>query len=235
MLIVFIRAIILYLLLVVAMRLMGKRQIGQLQPFEFAITLVVAEVACIPMSETSIPLAYGIIPIFTLFVAHLIFTKLSKNSIHFRKFLNGKPVIVINPNGIDCSALNKLDFSVNDLMEALRGANYFSPSEVRYAIYETNGQLTVIPKSANKPVTIGDMNIAPNESDIPYMLVCEKKVMHDNLQKSGVDENKLTQILQKHDLKPKDILLLSVCGKEEIYIQPYRKQAIYDTMEAIEA
>ena len=101
MLTVFLRATLIYVILLVIMRLMGKRQLGQLQPFELVITLLIAELACIPMAETAIPVSYGLIPIFTLFVLHLFITKISAHSIGFRRLLNGKPAVIINNGAID--------------------------------------------------------------------------------------------------------------------------------------
>ncbi len=156
MLIVFTRAIIIYVFLLIVMRLMGKKQLGELQPFEFAITLIVADLACIPMGDTSMPITYGLVPIFTLFVIHLLVTKLTKHSIKLRKLINGKPIIVINGDGIDYEMMKSLDMTVNDLMEALRSNGFFSPDEVEFAIVETNGDLSVLPKTENIPLTRGD-------------------------------------------------------------------------------
>ena len=133
MLIVFVRATVIYLFLLVAMRLMGKKQLGELQPFEFAISLIMAELACIPMSDTTVPVVYGLIPIFTLFIVQFFLTKIIKHSVKARRLINGKPVIVINPNGIDFEAINMLDLTVNDLLEAIRCKNYLSPNEIEYA------------------------------------------------------------------------------------------------------
>ncbi|MCQ2603150.1 MAG: DUF421 domain-containing protein, partial [Clostridia bacterium] len=109
---------------------MGKRQLGELQPFEFAITLVASDLACIPMSDPTIPIIYGIIPVFTLFVVHIIITKLASKSIKFRKILNGKPVIVIERGNILPNAMKELNMDIDDLMEALRGKDIFNPEEV---------------------------------------------------------------------------------------------------------
>ena len=107
MLIVFTRAIVIYIFLLIVMRLMGKKQLGELQPFEFAITLIAAELACIPMSDTQVPILYGLVPIFTLFVVEFCLTKIVKHSLKMRKLINGKPVIVITPNGIDFEAVDR--------------------------------------------------------------------------------------------------------------------------------
>lgn len=226
MLIIFTRAIIIYVFLLIAMRLMGKKQLGELQPFEFAVTLIAAELACIPMSDTTVPIIYGLVPIFTLFVLHLIVTKLVKHSIKLRRVINGKPIIVIDSEGINYKSISKLDMTVNDLMESLRGEGYFTPSDVQYAIVETNGDLSVLPKSDTAPATLGDLNISIEQKSIPYMLICEGKLLINNLQSSGIKQKVVDNILNKYKLKQKDVLLLSIQNGEYIFLQPKLKPYI---------
>lgn len=233
MLIVFTRAIIVYIFLLCAMRLMGKKQLGELQPFEFAVTLISAELACIPMSDTTVPILYGLIPIFTLFILHLLITKIIKHSIKLRRFINGKPIVVIDSSGINYDTITKLDMTINDLMESLRGAGYFSPSEVQYAIVETNGDLTVIPKAENAPLTAKDLNLQTKQQYIPYMLICEGKVLSQNLQLSGVQTDFVNKLLKKYNLKQKSILLATVDGNDEVFIQPIKKPAICTNVKEI--
>ena len=147
MLVVFIRTIIIYVCLVIGMRLMGKRTIGELQPFEFTITLAIADLACMPMQDISVPLIYGLVPLFVMFLLHYLITIIAGKSIKFRRFLNGKPVIVINEQGIDYKAINSLNVNINDILESLRSQQFFSPEQVRYAVYETNGNLSVLWKA----------------------------------------------------------------------------------------
>lgn len=222
MLIIFTRSIILYLFLLIIMRLMGKRQLGELQPFEFAITLIIAELACIPMSEISIPISYGLIPVITLFLMHLLITKLATKSIKFRAILNGKPVIVIDENGINAEMLKNSNMSINDLLDAMRSSGYFSFEEVAFAILETNGKLSIIPKASLKPLTPMDMNIQVPASSMLYSLVCEGKLMRENISLSGTDIESVERALKHHDLKVKDVLVMTLNGGEECYIQPYK-------------
>lgn len=233
MLIVFTRAIIIYLCLLFAMRLMGKKQLGELQPFEFAVTLVAAELACIPMSDTTVPIFYGLIPIFTLFVIHLILTKIIKHSIKIRRVINGKPIIIIDSNGINYDAISKLDMTVNDLLESLRGCGYFSPSEVQYAIVETNGDLTVVPKAENAPLTPADMGIKTDPKGIPYVLICEGKILSQNMQLSGIRNDFIDKLLQKYDLKQKNVLMASVDNNENVFLQPIKKPAINTSVKEV--
>ena len=218
MLIVFVRAILIYIFLLVAMRLMGKKQLGELQPFEFAVTLIMAELACIPMSDTTVPVIYGLVPIFTLFIVQFALTKLIKHSLKARRLINGKPVIVINPCGIDYRAISMLDLTVNDLLEALREKNYLSPEELEYAIFETNGDVSVIPKA--RPLTTEDMHLSAPPAQLPYAVICEGKKMSDNVRKGKIDYALVEKVLKAHDLKQKNVLLMTVTGGENFYLQP---------------
>lgn len=218
MLIVFVRAILIYIFLLVAMRLMGKKQLGELQPFEFAVTLIMAELACIPMSDTTVPVIYGLVPIFTLFIVQFALTKLIKHSLKARRLINGKPVIVINPCGIDYRAISMLDLTVNDLLEALREKNYLSPEELEYAIFETNGDVSVIPKA--RPLTTEDMHLNTPPAQLPYAVICEGKKMSDNIRKGKIDYASVEKVLKAHDLKQKNVLLMTVTGGENFYLQP---------------
>lgn len=220
MLIVFTRSIIIYLFLLIVMRLMGKKQLGELQPFEFTITLIAAELACIPMSDTQVPILYGLVPIFTLFVVEFLLTKIVKHSIKMRRIINGKPVIVITPDGIDFEAINRLDMTVHDIMESIRAKDFTSPEEIDWAIIETNGDMSVVPKVANKPVTVGDMALNVEPTQLPYSVICEGKKMSRNIQRCNLDENKLMSLIDKLGYKQDEILLLLVTGGDSFYLQP---------------
>ena len=221
MLIVFTRSILIYLFLLIVMRLMGKKQLGELQPFEFTITLIAAELACIPMSDTQVPILYGLVPIFTLFVVEFILTKIVKHSIKMRKLINGKPVIVITPDGIDFEAINKLDMTVHDIMESIRAKDYTSPEEIEWAIIETNGDMSVVPKTESKAVTVGDMKLAGIEqTQLPYSVICEGKRMGANIKKCNLEEDKVQSLIDKLGYKQEEILLLLVTGGDSFYLQP---------------
>ena len=138
MIIIFIRAIILFAVLLLVFRLMGKRQIGEMEPFELVITLVISELACIPMADRSIPITFGIVAILTMFVIHQFILILS-HSDKLQGIINGKPVMVVNGGNIDVQALKSLNMHVNDLLQAMRAAEYFSLEEIIYGIMETNG------------------------------------------------------------------------------------------------
>ena len=226
MLIVFTRAIVIYIFLLIVMRLMGKKQLGELQPFEFTITLIAAELACIPMSDTQVPILYGLVPIFTLFVVEFCLTKIVKHSLKMRKLINGKPVIVITPNGIDFEAINKLDMTVHDIMESIRAKDFTSPEEIEWAIIETNGDMSVIPKVANRPLTVSDMQLNAEQTQLPYSVICEGKRMGQNIKKCNLDESRVESLLSKLNYKQEDILLLLVSGGDDFYLQPKKGKFI---------
>lgn len=232
MLIIFIRSIIIYLALLINMRLMGKRQLGELQPFEFAITLLIADLATIPMQDTAIPILHGLIPIFAIFIVHLFISMLNFKSTTLRKIIDGKPSVIVDDNGIDYKEMKSLNMHVNDLMEGLRQQGYFSLSDVHIAIVETNGALSVMPKFSSSPVTNSDMDIKGENPQLPYSLVLEGNVMKDTLEKFGkVDKNYVLSELDKHGLKEKDVYLFSVCENGNYYLQPYKKKAIIGRLE----
>lgn len=227
MLVVFVRALVLYIIVVVVMRVMGKRQIGQLQPFELAIAIMISELAAVPMQNTGIPLINGIIPILTLLVAQLLMSFLSIKSIRARSIICGKPRILIENGKIVESALRKELYTLNDLLEQLRISNYPSVSGVEYAILETNGQLSIIPKSQNRPLTPEDMQIKTKYEGLPIDVIIDGRVLSENLKIAGKTRRWLLDELAKrqHD-SPADIFYACVTSKGGIlYIQPREKGA----------
>ena len=213
MLITFTRAIILYLIVLIVMRLMGKRQIGELQPFELAISIMIADLASVPMTELGIPLTNGIIPILGLLVMDLIISWLNMKSLNVRKIVCGKPSILIYRGKIDEKVLRKERFTINELQERLRGDDIFDIADVEYAILETNGEISVITKPEKKNLTPEDMGIEAEYEGIPYDLVVEGKVMHENLKNLGKDEKWLDKELDKFNTKSKDVLIATINGK----------------------
>lgn len=218
MLVILTRTVIIFTVLLLGMRFMGKRQIGELQPFEFVITLAIAELACTPMQDISIPIVYGLVPLLIFFVIHFFITYISTHSIKFRKLLNGKPFIIINENGIDIEALKQLNMNVNDLLESIRSQEYFSIEQVRFAIVETNGNVSILPEENAR---------APQS--IPVSLIVEGKLIDENLKMGGVDKNKLNGYLTAKNLKVKDIVLMTIEGTR-LLIQPKDKKYVVETI-----
>ena len=221
MLTIVLRAIIIYLVVLFLFRIMGKRQLGQMQPFELVLTLIIADLATIPMAEIGVPVLHGIIPLLTLVILHFILTLLSRFSTKFSMLISGKPVIVINPKGIDYQALKKLNITIDDVFEAMRGLGFFSLEQVEYAIMETNGKLSVLPKAEAAPVTNENLKLKVDPAVIPVSVVSERKIMKDNLSEAEVSEDFIHTFLQKNvgKAKVKDVLVMTIDKNGLVYLQ----------------
>lgn len=219
MLITFFRAIVLYLIVLVVMRLMGKREIGQLQPFELAISIMIADLASIPMTEIGIPIFNGIVPILGLLVMHLILSLINLKSLKAREIICGKPSILIYRGKINEKELKKERFTINELEERLRGNNVVNLGDVEYAILETSGQVTVIQKPEKRNTIPEDFNIVPEYEGIPYDLVVDGKVMNKNLKAIGKNYNWLKKQVEKFNIKPEEALVVTIDGKGQIFCQ----------------
>ena len=219
MLIVFFRSIILYILVLIVMRLMGKREIGQLQPFELAIAIMIADLASIPMSDIGIPIMDGIIPILGLLVMHLLISFINLKSMKMRAFICGKPSILIYRGKINEEVMRKERFTINELQERLRSNNVYDIGDVEYAILETSGQVSVIEKPNKRMVTPEDLNIEPEYEGISYDLVIDGKVMNENLKILNKDYNWLEHEVRKFNMKPEEALLVTINGKGNFFCQ----------------
>ena len=223
MLITFFRAIVLYILVLVVMRLMGKREIGQMQPFELAISIMIADLATLPMTETGVPISNGIIPILGLLVMHLTISMLNLKSTKAREIICGKPAILIFRGKVDEKVLKKERFTINELEERLRTNNIFNIGDVEYAVLETSGQVTVIPKPNKRATTPEDFNIEPKYEGIPYDLVVDGKVMYKNLEKLGKNYVWLQKQTEKFGIRPEQALIVTIDGDNQFFCQPLEK------------
>lgn len=223
MLTIIIRSIIIYLIVLLVFRLMGKRQLGQMQPFELVLTLIIADLATIPMAEVSVPVLHGVVPLLTLVVLHFVLTLISRSSQFVSKIISGKPVIIVNPKGIDYQAMKKLNLSTDDIFEALRECGYFSISDVQYAIMETNGKVSVMPKAAAAPVTNEELKTQAKDSFIPIILVSDGKVIKENISLAGVSQEEVLNIIKENckakNSSIKDVLLLTINKTGQAYLQ----------------
>ena len=218
------RSLIIYVIVLFAVRIMGKRQIGDMQPFELVFTLIIADLACIPMSDVSIPLVFGIVPLLTLVILHHGFTLLNRKSIFFRKLLNGKPIIVIDGDGINYPALKQLNMTLNDLTEGLRGCECFDLADVAFAIVETNGNISVLLKSTASPATSEQLKLTPEQSALNYVLVNDGKVMEENLNELKLSQNFLQKLMKSQKTKSvSDILVLTINSNGNVYYQEKNK------------
>lgn len=197
MLIVFVRTFIIYAVVVVLMRLMGKRQIGQLEPYELVVAVMIAELAAIPMEDKAIPLVHGLIPIFTLFFIQVCISYINMKSLWFRSFMDGSPSIVIRNGKIDIDELAKARYNINELLEQLRTKGYANIVDVEFAILETSGNLSVIPKSQKRPLTPADLHIDTGYEGLPLPLVLDGTIQRDNLSDAGLTVDWLVSELAK--------------------------------------
>lgn len=225
MLVLFIRVQIIYFVVLLFLRIMGKRQIGEMQPYELVITLIIADLATVPMSDANIPLLNGVLPLAILVILHFSITMLTRKSIFLRKIISGQPVILISPDGINYDALKKLNMNLHDLQESLRQCNYFNFEQVRYAIIETNGKMSVIPTAENAPATAQDVNASNPEPEFPVLIVSDGKIMKDNLAQMSLSEEKLNTILKQLNIKRiKDIIVMNLDNSGKLYYQLKGKQ-----------
>ena len=223
MLITFFRSIVLYIIVLVVMRLMGKREIGQLQPFELAISIMIADLASIPMTDPGTPIFNGIIPILGLLIMHLLISMINLKSSKAREIICGRPSILIYRGKINEKNLRKERFTINELEERLRGNNVINLGDVEYAILETSGQVTVIQKPDKRNTIPQDFNIMPEYEGIPYDLVVDGKVMKENLKAIGKDYNWLKKQVEKFNMKPEEALIVTFDGKGQIFCQKKEK------------
>ena len=225
MFIVFLRVLIIYLVVLIFLRLMGKRQIGEMQPYEVVITLIIADLATVPMSDTNIPLLNGILPLAILVLIHYLITLLTRRSIKIRRLLSGTPIIVINPEGVDYKSIKNLNMSIDDLYEMLRQNGYTSFDHILYAIIETNGKMSVVPNPKYSPLTVGDMNIEVSPTKLPNIIINDGKVMKDKLKAIKLDNKKFNKLLSFLNIKSiKDVLLFSIDENGKIYYQEKNKK-----------
>ena len=224
MLVTFFRAILLYIIVLIVMRLMGKREIGQLQPFELAISIMIADLASIPMTDTGVPISNGIIPILGLLVMHLLISVINLKSIKAREIICGKPRILIYRGRIDEKALKKERFTINELEERLRGNNVVNLGDVEYAILETSGNITVIQKPEKRNTSPEDFNIVPDYEGISYDLVVDGKIMDKNLKKLGKNYQWLKNQVAKFNIRPEEALVVTIDGKGQIFCQEKEKK-----------
>lgn len=206
MLIIFIRASILYLFIVVIMRLMGKKQIGELQPTELVVALVIADLSAVPMENLNVPILYGIIPIFTLFIIGEIFSFIALKSDKARGIIYGKPSILVEHGKILEGELRKQRFNINDLLEQLRIGGYPSLEDVEYAILETTGDLSIIPKSTKRPVNTEDLKLHVDQEELPVTAIIDGRILTYNLHLRNLDEKwlqkqlSINKIASAHDV-----------------------------------
>ncbi len=223
MLISFIRTLILYISVVITMRIMGKTQIGQLQPFELVLAVLIADLASVPMADVGIPLVHGLIPILALLMSQMAISYITLKSNRARKIVCGAPSILVENGRLVENELKRLRYNVNDLLEQLRLKNFPNINDVEFAILETDGQLSVIPKSTRRPVITQDLHVPTEYEGLPVTLVVDGHILEKDLAKIGQDKEWLLQQLKSLGYQhPSQVLLAVIDSNGKIFAQ--RKQ-----------
>ncbi len=197
MLINYVRTIVLYIVVILAMKFMGKKQIGQLQPSEFVIALMLSELATIPMQDTAIPLLYGIIPILILMAVEILISYISLKSRRARSFLEGDAVIIIKHSVLQINEMRKMRYNLNDIMEELRKTGISDVRQVEYAILETNGTLSIIPKSINRPLCAEDLNMKLQNEPFYFTVISDGKYDDEAIKGANLSREKIDAKLMK--------------------------------------
>ena len=226
MLTIFFRAVILYGVSVFAVRLMGKRQIGQLQPYELVAAILIADLAAGPMSGAETPLLYGVVPIAALVLIHSAVGLLGMKSPGFRRMLNGSARILVLNGSIQYAELKRVCLPVSDLLEVVRANGIMNISEVGTAVLETNGALSVFPRAQDRPVTPKDLQLRIGEETMPSVLIADGVYREDEIAQAGLSREQLDTFLRQHGVKENErVLLCSLDGKGEIFLQLCREEA----------
>jgi uncharacterized membrane protein YcaP (DUF421 family) len=217
MFVVSIRTAILYLLVVLTMRLMGKRQIGELQPYEFVITIMISDLASLPMQDTRLPLLQGIIPIVTLLFLKTLLTQIGLKFQCTRKYVDGEPCILVYKGKINYPTLKRQQLNIDELLEELRLSNYFNLDEIQYAILENDGQISVLPMDYNSSKksdsSSGNSSQTP-EAKLPKVLISDGKINRNSLTSMDKDEKWILNLLKNHNISSIKHVLIALYDTE---------------------
>lgn len=214
------RTLLLYASLVCALRLMGKRQIGQLEPTELVVTILVSELAAIPMQDPGIPLSAGIVPIVTLICSEIILSFFSLKSNSLRKAFSGKPCIIIKNGKLDRKKLQDMRITVNEVLQELRLNNIDSIADVRYGIIETNGQLSYVLNNPAKPLNANMMSVMPNTTGVPLLIISDGKLLEENvLALNKTNDWILKQVKKNHISSIENVFIMTLDDSENMFIQ----------------
>ena len=226
MFVVLIRTVVLYLFIVVGIRLLGKHQIGQLEPSELVLTLIIADLASVPMQDNGIPLTSGLIPIVVLLAVSTILSVLCTKSLRFRALLCGKPSIVVENGKVLQGELERSHLTIDELLEELRIQGYTDIRTIKFALLETNGQLSVLPFAAEKPATAAQMGVSTQEIGLPIVLVSDGRLLEHNLKGRGYEAVWLEKQLASHGLAShRQAFLLTVDETGTTYCIPKKEAA----------
>lgn len=220
--IIFIRTIIVYLVAILAVRIMGKRQIGELKPHELVITILVSETANMPIEDNNIPLANMLVPIMLFVSFEIIVSAISMKSLSFRNILQGKPIFVIRKGKLDEKQLKRMRLTMDDLIDAVRQKDIFDISTVQDAVVETNGSISVLQKAEEAPVTPKQMKLSVKEDSVPVTIVIDGKPVSEYFGEEKIDTHRIELIVKNTGKDIQDIMLLTVDDKGNTFIIPKR-------------
>lgn len=218
MLVTILRTAILYVFVILGLRIMGKRQIGDMQPNELVITILISEIAAIPIQDINQPVVNGIIAIFMLVVLEILISFLSMKSVKARQVINGKSAVIVKDGQLDQKLMKRMRVTVADLMEVLRIQNVFHIDQVAYAILETNGQLSVLLKPEYQTATAADLDKHPADDGIPALVINDGRLLKEGLALSGASQEAVEQILKSQRLTYKQVFLMTMDKTGKHYI-----------------
>lgn len=215
-----IRSLILYIVILIAVRIMGKREIAQLQPFEFVVVLIISEMVSVALQSTNIPLVNTVIPIVVLVISQVFISQMNLKSEKFRNFICGSPAVLISKGELQEKTMATQRLNLNDILEQMRSNGYFDIDDIEYAILETNGEISFMPKSAVRPLQPNDMQIKTEEEKPAITLIQDGKINYNHLQWASIDVNQLTHAIQRAGFQSeKDILIASIDYKNNLFVQ----------------
>ncbi len=218
--IVFIRTVILYFAILISMRIMGKRQLGEMEISEFIVAALIADLAATPLQDIGIPLLNGLVPIIIMFCLEIIIAGLNMRSVKLRKFTYGRPEIIIKNSKIDREAMKKNRFTLDELMQELRAQGLTDTSQVKYAVLETNGQLSIILKPEDQPATASQMGVQGDDASYAHIIINEGRILDNNLRLLGRDRRWLTNELKRQNLHSADeVYILTLSESGEVFCQ----------------
>lgn len=223
--VVLIRSLILYILVIISVRLMGKRQLGELQPSELVITILVSNIATLPIENLDIPLIVGMTPILSLVCFEVIVSWINLRFPKLRRAISGTPKIVIRGGKIEEKVLKELRFSVDDLMMALRGSDIFNIEDVQFAIVETTGSFSVMKKQNIESPTRNDLNIPYKNSDPPQVVISDGEVISKAVKAMGLDIEYLRRVLKGENLKIPDVFIMTADSSGNCFISDKKGSA----------
>ena len=220
----FIRAIIIYVVIIIAVRLMGKRQVGELKPHELVITILISAIAVMPLEENSMPLANCLVPILLFVSLEIIMSVISMKSLWFRNLLQGRPIFIIRQGKLDQKKLKQLRLTMDDVVDALRQKDVFDISQVEDAVIETNGSISVLPKAEYQPITASDINLSVKEKGMPVAIVIDGKPVNEYFNEYKLKDSEIELVLQTVNRDAKRIMLLTIDDDGNTYLIEKEKQ-----------